>query len=157
MKAICTKALAAGCFFMVVMAAHGIAGAQTLDCEATAGREAARLAGSVAEGQAIALAFGPGYALTLTPASHGWDLSVRDRDGLDLSQMTPPLHGPDPRQIYGWHFRNADNTGPNEGSVNAPSIFGCSSSRLPSQARRGSSPRARSQPGTSPMPKGAAG
>jgi hypothetical protein len=26
-----------------------------------------------------------------------------------------------PRDIDGWHFRNANNTGPNDGSVNAPS------------------------------------
>jgi hypothetical protein len=27
---------------------------------------------------------------------------------------------PNPREIEGWHFRNSDNTGPNDGSVNAP-------------------------------------
>jgi hypothetical protein len=45
-----------------------------------------------------------------------------DADGLDLTQMTPPLSSgvPNPRQIYGWHFRNAANTGANVGDVNAP-------------------------------------
>jgi hypothetical protein len=37
--------------------------------------------------------------------------------------MTPPLHGPNPRWIEGWHFRNSNNTGPNDvgsSNVNAP-------------------------------------
>lgn len=41
----------------------------------------------------------------------------------NLARLTPPLHGPNPCDIEGWHFRNADNTGPNEagdGNVNAP-------------------------------------
>jgi hypothetical protein len=42
----------------------------------------------------------------------------------DLSRLTPPLHGvPNPRDIEGWHFRNADDSGPNEPgdrNVNAP-------------------------------------
>jgi len=27
---------------------------------------------------------------------------------------------PNARELEGWHFRNADNSGPNDGSVNAP-------------------------------------
>jgi len=39
----------------------------------------------------------------------------------DLSRLTPPWHFvPNPREINGWHFRNADNTNANDGSVNAP-------------------------------------
>jgi hypothetical protein len=38
--------------------------------------------------------------------------------------LTPPFHFvPNPRDVEGWHFRNADNTGPNapgEKNVNAP-------------------------------------
>ena len=35
--------------------------------------------------------------------------------------LTPPWHlVPNPRYVEGWHFRNASNTGPNDGSVNAP-------------------------------------
>ena len=33
---------------------------------------------------------------------------------------TPPYHGENAAFIEAWHFRNADNTGPNEGEVNAP-------------------------------------
>ena len=34
--------------------------------------------------------------------------------------MTPPWHFvPNAREIEGWHFRNGDNTAPNDASVNA--------------------------------------
>jgi hypothetical protein len=90
------------------------------DCAAGAGRETARIAGEVAGTQAMSVAFGPDWRFDLKSESGGWRLSIFDAAGLDLSQMTPPLHGPNPREIYGWHFRNAANTGPNEGDVNAP-------------------------------------
>jgi hypothetical protein len=42
----------------------------------------------------------------------------------DLSRLTPPFHFvPNPRYLEGWHFRNADNTGPNSSgakNVNSP-------------------------------------
>lgn len=64
---------------------------------------------------------GPGWTFQLKRAPHGWDIRLNDENGLDLTQMTPPLRGaPNPRQLYGWHFRNADNTGANRGDVNAP-------------------------------------
>lgn len=34
--------------------------------------------------------------------------------------VTPPLHGPHALDVMGWHFRNADNTGPGDGGGNAP-------------------------------------
>jgi hypothetical protein len=37
-----------------------------------------------------------------------------------LASMTGPRQGPNPIEIEGWHFRNAANTGPNTGDVNAP-------------------------------------
>jgi len=51
----------------------------------------------------------------------GWDIGVLEegRDE-DLSAFTPPFQGINARHLYAWHFRNEDNTGPNEGSVNAP-------------------------------------
>jgi hypothetical protein len=49
---------------------------------------------------------------------------MRGRDAEDLSRLTPPWHFvPNPREIEGWHLRNADNTGPNDGSTNAPGEF----------------------------------
>ncbi len=64
---------------------------------------------------------GPRWTFALTRAPYGWNIQLFDEDGLDLTQMTPPLRGaPNPRELYGWHFRNADNTGMNNGEVNAP-------------------------------------
>jgi hypothetical protein len=46
---------------------------------------------------------------------------MRGREREDLSRLTPPWHFvPNPREIEGWHFRNCDNSGPNDGTVNAP-------------------------------------
>ena len=64
-----------------------------------------------------------GWILHLRPTDNGWFLSVsvRGREREDLSRLTPPWHFvPNPREIEGWHFRNRENTGPNDGSVNAP-------------------------------------
>ena len=67
-----------------------------------------------------------GWQFRLIRVEHGWLIRLFDKDpalgAVDLSQITPPLRGgvPNARQIFGWHFRNADNTGPNEGEVNAP-------------------------------------
>jgi hypothetical protein len=48
-------------------------------------------------------------------------VTTKGRESDDLSRLTPPWHSvPNPREIEGWHFRNADNIGPNDGSVNAP-------------------------------------
>jgi hypothetical protein len=44
-----------------------------------------------------------------------------DRPHENIARLTPPFHFvPNPRYLEGWHFRNADNSGPNDGSVNAP-------------------------------------
>lgn len=74
----------------------------------------------LAAGQGATIAMPPGWVLAFKPAPHGWLARVRDGNGLDLSQITPPLHGPNSRDLFGWHFRNAANTGPNTGDVNAP-------------------------------------
>lgn len=60
-----------------------------------------------------------GWEFILSRAEHGWQVHVF-ANGVDLTANTPPRHGPNPREIYGWHFRNAGNTGPNMGEVNAP-------------------------------------
>ncbi|MEO0424223.1 MAG: hypothetical protein AAF184_17930 [Pseudomonadota bacterium] len=65
-----------------------------------------------------------GWVFALERAEEGWQVRLYDGvpgGAVDLTQLTPPLRGtPNPRDLFGWHFRNADNTGPNEGSVNAP-------------------------------------
>ena len=80
------------------------------------------LAGEVRAGEAFERPFGPGLVLRLEPTPLGWLITMREtgRDE-DLARLTPPLHFvPNPRELEGWHFRNAANTGPNEGDVNAP-------------------------------------
>lgn len=57
----------------------------------------------------------------------GWWITLRNktenscRTGLEYAgPVTPPFYGVNELSVLGWHFRNADNTGPNDGSVNAP-------------------------------------
>jgi hypothetical protein len=53
----------------------------------------------------------------------GWVVWVGDlaQPEHDFSLVvTPPFRGMNARYIEGWHFRNGDNSRPNEGSVNAP-------------------------------------
>ncbi len=66
-----------------------------------------------------------GWTFELVRDPAGWSIRLFDHatDGTvsDLTSLTPPHGGaPNPRDILGWHFRNAANTGPNEGDVNAP-------------------------------------
>ena len=64
-----------------------------------------------------------GLRFELLPEDYGWRIVVRDTSRADenLASLTPPFHFvPNPCFIEGWHFRNADNTGPNQGDVNAP-------------------------------------
>lgn len=80
------------------------------------------LAGEVIAGESFTAEFTDGLSFKLVPASHGWVIEVRDTSGIDRSLITPPIRPFDtnPRNLAGWHFRNADNTGPNQGDVNAP-------------------------------------
>ncbi len=68
---------------------------------------------------------GPGWLLFVEPQPKGWRVTLRDGanpdDARDLTSVTPPFgSGPNPRDLLGWQFRNAANTGPNTGDVNAP-------------------------------------
>lgn len=74
------------------------------------------------KGERFQKSFGPGLTLLLEPREYGWEILVRDdRPEENIARLTPPFHlAPNPRFLEGWHFRNADNTGPNDGSVNAP-------------------------------------
>jgi hypothetical protein len=91
-------------------------------CEPQPGRRAERVQGTVQRGQSFSQTTRSGWILKLEPGGAGWSLQVtmKGREQEDLSRLTPPWHFvPNPREIEGWHFRNADNTGPNDGSVNA--------------------------------------
>ena len=92
----------------------------TATCPTT--RQCLTFTGSVNRGERLSRPFGPGLVLVLEPAEYGWEIIVRDeRPDENIARLTPPFHFvPNPRDVEGWHFRNADNTGPNDGSVNAP-------------------------------------
>lgn len=81
--------------------------------------QTATLSGEVTAGSAFSAAVND-WTFILQPQPRGWLLSLIAADGRDLTAVTPPFHGPNPRQLDGWHFRNADNTAANDGSVNAP-------------------------------------
>ena len=83
-------------------------------------RSGAYLQGEVGAGEAFSAPLAPGFGFVLEPVEAGWRIRVRDEAGLDLSTMTPPRFGPNPRDVLGWQFRDAQNRGPNDGSVNAP-------------------------------------
>lgn len=66
-----------------------------------------------------------GWVFALQRADAGWSVRLYEHadtnNAVDLTSMTPPFtSAPNPRDIFGWHFRNAANTGPNTGDVNAP-------------------------------------
>ena len=86
------------------------------------GRECIDFTGTVSRGKEFSQAFGPGFVLVLAPTEFGWEVVIRDgRLTENIARLTPPFRGvPNPRNLEGWHFRNADNSGPNEGTVNAP-------------------------------------
>lgn len=72
--------------------------------------------------------FDNGWVFALVRSELGWSIRLYDGepigDAVDLTALTPPLRGiPNPRDIEGWHFRNATNTGPNVGDVNAPQLL----------------------------------
>jgi len=80
------------------------------------GRAQAEFTAEVAAGQPFEYEFGSRFRFQLQPNQHGWELVVKDeRPEENIARLTPPLHFlPNPGDIAGWHFRNADNTGPNE-------------------------------------------
>lgn len=104
----------------ITAAALLILGLSVADCPA--GRSCAQLTGHLERGERFEQAFGPGLSMSLEPNAWGWVLVVRDaRPDENIARLTGPFHFvPNPRYVEGWHFRNADNTGPNDGSVNAP-------------------------------------
>lgn len=97
----------------------GTAPAHALDCHPTEGREARQFHGEVAGGNGYYMPIVPGWAFAMSTVPGGWTFGVFDDNGHDLSWALP-VRGPSPRELMGWHFRNADNSGPNTGEVNAP-------------------------------------
>lgn len=118
------RSMALGTILLLLVG--GLASAQPdamPSCVSQPGRRAERIHGAVNRGDRFNQVTPSGWMLRLRPDSEGWFLTVttKGRETEDLSRLTPPWHFvPNPREIEGWHFRNTDNTGPNEGSVNAP-------------------------------------
>jgi hypothetical protein len=82
--------------------------------------------GTVVRGTTLDILLAPDLAFRLIPYGEDWEIWVGDpaQPEANYSQpLTPPLRGVNDRQIEGWHFRNADNSGPNlpgDQNVNAP-------------------------------------
>ena len=82
--------------------------------------------GKVLRGERFIHKLSESLTFELAPIDYGWEIAVRiaERPDENIARLTPPFHSvPNPRFIEGWHFRNADNTGPNEAgpkNVNAP-------------------------------------
>lgn len=91
-------------------------------CEARTGQDSALISGSVVAGDTFAQPFANRFIFGLSPVETGWEIVIREQGREEnLARLTPPWHFvPNPRYIEGWHFRNIDNTAPNNGSVNAP-------------------------------------
>jgi hypothetical protein len=65
-----------------------------------------------------------GLAFCLRPMETGWEIAITESSQHDCTEnfsipVTPPWHGENPLFISGYQFRNRDNTGKNDGSVNA--------------------------------------
>jgi hypothetical protein len=90
-----------------------------------AARRTVTFSAELQAGQRFERSFAIGLSFVLLPRRYGWEIVITQagRDE-NLARLTPPFHAvPNPRDIEGWHFRNADNTGPNEvgdKNVNAP-------------------------------------
>jgi hypothetical protein len=93
-----------------------------IGCAARSPRKQVVFSGRIFQGQEFSRNFGGRYVFQLQPHDHGWRIVIREQGGSeDLQRLTPPFHfSPNPTDIQGPHFRNAENTGPNDGTVNAP-------------------------------------
>jgi hypothetical protein len=100
--------------------------------------------GQIKSGEHFKHSFGDRFVFLLSPyasgnlegVATGWIIEIHEQGKMvDLACLTLPLHGPNPTLIEGWHFRNEENTGPNDGSLNVPMyerhfIFSPDASRL---------------------------
>jgi hypothetical protein len=86
----------------------------------------AQFSGEVEQGQTFTKEIRGNLIFQLIPYDLGWTISLADKTNPahNFTQVvTPPYHGTNDTVIEGWHFRNADNTGPNDPgpkNVNVP-------------------------------------
>ena len=85
--------------------------------------------GGIQRGDTLVHSFeydGRKFEFRRAPMGHGWLIWIgdpMDRERSHVAVATPPQRGINHAVIQGWHFRNADNSGPNEpgeGNINAP-------------------------------------
>jgi hypothetical protein len=82
-----------------------------------------QFSGGVARGENFVHPLPDGLEFRLVAQEQGWLVEIDPPGGPQpdyAAIATPPYHGTNPTDIEAWHFRNADNTGLNEGDVNAP-------------------------------------
>lgn len=94
---------------------------------AGAAADTLRFSGVVHRGEVFRRGLPGGLEFRLTPiageSDGAWSIGIWPADSVAIDYAavaTPPFRGVNARDIEGWHFRNADNTGPNRGDVNAP-------------------------------------
>jgi hypothetical protein len=109
----------------IALAALVVSGVLTQGyAECTSDQERVRVSiqGTVSAAVRLVKPFGSGFSFVLEPIDKGWYVAIYRGDSREnLARLTPPWHFvPNPRYLEGWHFRNVSNTGPNDGSVNAP-------------------------------------
>ncbi|HMF48530.1 MAG TPA: hypothetical protein VK603_07800 [Candidatus Saccharimonadales bacterium] len=84
-----------------------------------------RFSGEVLKGRSFERQVGANLFFRLVPDELGWSISMGSKAAWKnfCSVVTPPYRGMNALRIEGWHFRNSDNSGPNEPgpkNVNAP-------------------------------------
>lgn len=85
-----------------------------------------KFSGEVLKGRSFEKQIGANLFFRLIPQELGWTIFMGSKAGAEnnfCGVVTPPYRGVNHLYIEGWHFRNEDNSGPNEvgpKNVNAP-------------------------------------
>lgn len=88
--------------------------------------EKVNFSGKILAGNSFKYTFGDGFIFRLELDEYGWEIVIQfGKSDENISRLTPPLHFfPNPRQIWGWHLRNADNTSTNEVGQKNINVYG---------------------------------
>lgn len=103
---------------LALFAMTSAARAQT--CEPQARYHARAVSGEACGDHNAFFDAGPDMSLALLRDSWGWRIAVLDATAQNLVPASRLRGVPSPLELHGWHFRNADNSGPNTGEINAP-------------------------------------
>jgi len=84
-----------------------------------------KFSGEIKKGERFNHKISKDLIFELLPIEYGWIISIRNKNQIEnyCGIATPPFHGINSLYIEGWHFRNTDNSGPNEAgekNINAP-------------------------------------